>query len=120
MSTEHLVGNYYLIKMDYADENLEVSYKLEDENYVGVVGPIVFAVGFNDEFIIVKQHPTNFGDTINRSITDYYIIPLKFKVHDWPDENKIGPMTYKQFLMKREDLNIPDELDFSEVFKKLE
>ncbi|GHT65536.1 hypothetical protein AGMMS50239_25520 [Bacteroidia bacterium] len=115
----HLIDKYYLVTID-VDEDLSVSYKLESGSYLGVVNPTVFAVGFNDDFIIVKQHPTNFGDTINRSITDYYIIPINNKVNKWPDENKIGPLTHEEFLIKRKELKIPDELDFSTVLKKLE
>ncbi|MDR0713899.1 MAG: hypothetical protein LBF89_06550 [Bacteroidales bacterium] len=42
------------------------------------------------------------------------------KVHDWPDENRIGPLLEKEFQAKRKELKIPDNLTFTGTFKKLE
>jgi hypothetical protein len=79
-------------------------------------------VGNLNDFIIVKQHPASHPtyETVNKNIANYYIVPLKFKVHHSPDENRIGPLSEEEFLKKRKELNIPDDLVFSRVFKKLE
>lgn len=122
IAAEHVAGNYYLTKTDYSDIELDLSYKLESSgDFLGVVEPVVFATGCNNDFIIVKQHPKKFAETtINKNITNYYIIPLKYKIHDSPDENKFGPLTFEEFLIKRKELKISDNLMFSKVFKKLE
>jgi hypothetical protein len=122
MYKEHLTGNYYLTKMDYADEDLNLSYNLGNGSYIDVVPPTLFAAGYDDDYIIAKQHPCNgFGlSSINKKITHYYIVPLKYKVHNWPDENRIGPLSEKDFLAKRKELKISDSLTFTKIFKKLE
>jgi hypothetical protein len=53
---KHLIGNYYFIAVD-TDKDMNLSYKLENGDYMGVAGSTVFAAGYNDDFIIVKQHP---------------------------------------------------------------
>lgn len=116
MEKKHLTGNYYLIKMDYADEELSLSYK--DGSVV--IRPTIFAVGYDEDFIIVKQHPSKFGKELDKSITNCYIIPLKYEVNKWPDKNKIGPLTEEEFLLKRKELNISDELKFISVNREYE
>jgi hypothetical protein len=123
MSEEHLTGNYYLIAMDYSDDNLNISYKLGTDSYVGVVPSTLFAVGYDDEYIIAKRHPRYglYGDgSINKKVTHYYIVPLKYKVHNSPDENRIGPLSEEEFQAKRKELNMPDSLTFTKIFKQLE
>ncbi|MDR2809097.1 MAG: DUF3997 domain-containing protein [Tannerellaceae bacterium] len=100
---------------------MDLCYKLENGDYIGVAGSTVFAAGYNDDFIIVKQHPLScLTMNVNRNVTNYYIIPLKYKVHDWPYENRIGPLSEKEFQAKRKELKIPDSLTFTRTFKKLE
>jgi hypothetical protein len=122
MYEERLVGNYYLTKMDYANEDLSLSYDLGNGSYVDVVSSTLFAVGYDDEYIIAKRHPLNgYGrNAINKRVTYYYIVPLKYKVHDWPDENRIGPLSEEEFLEKRKELKMSNTLTFTKTFKKLE
>ncbi|MDR2118916.1 MAG: hypothetical protein LBP25_05235 [Tannerellaceae bacterium] len=115
---EQLVYNYYFVAVD-GDEDMTLSYKLESGDYVEVVPPTVFSAGYNDDFIIAKLHPM-YDWSVNRMLTVYYIIPLKFKVHPSPDENRIGPLSEEEFESKKIELNIPDDLRFTKVFKKLE
>lgn len=116
-----LIGNYYLTKLDYSNKELSLSYKLESSgDFIGVVNPTVFAVGYNNDFIIIKQHPSKFGEALDKSVVNYYIVPLKVKIHNAPDENKIGPLSQDEFLQKREELKIPEELSFTKIFKELQ
>jgi len=94
-------------------------YANDGQYQIGVINATVFSVGFNQDFIIAKQHPF-VGNTINKSITNYYIMPIKDKVNVSPDENKIGPLSQEMFLIKRKELEIPDNLDFSITIEKLE
>jgi hypothetical protein len=133
ISTEHLIDNYYITKIDYTDMELSLSYRLElhGDDYIGVVAPLVFAIGYNNNYIIVKQRTinenktdnlvaqSNFTPTIN-NITNYYIIPIKNKIHVFPDENKIGPLTLNEFLIKKKELKIPYNLMFTKIYKNLE
>lgn len=119
LSTKHVTGEYYLVVIDVKDD-MHLSYSLDKSGgSVGVVGPTVFAIGYDDSFIIAKQHPRMEFKT-DKSVTNYYIVPLKFKVHKSPDENRIGPLTKTEFEAKRKELRVSDNLKFTKVFKDLE
>ncbi|MDR2805906.1 MAG: DUF3997 domain-containing protein [Dysgonamonadaceae bacterium] len=109
--------------MDYLDEYLSLSYDLGDGSYIGVVPPTLFAAGYDDEYIIAKQHPRNgvygHGD-IDKNVTYYYIVPLKYKVHHSPDENRMGPLSEEEFSAKRKELKMSDSLTFTKTFKEPE
>lgn len=74
----------------------------------------VFAVGWNDQFILAKQHPRGQGlvqpDT---SVTDWYILRIA-------DDKFWGGMTESEFAAKRDELGVPSNLGFTRVFKDLE
>lgn len=118
LDDEHIVDQYYLGTIDYVEEGMTLYYLLDDGNYVGVVDETVFAVGFNDEFIIVKQHPAKFTNSPDKSITNFFIVPIKDKIHKSPDENKIGPMPQSEFEIKRKELGIPDSLTFTKTLSE--
>jgi hypothetical protein len=111
---ENVVGNYYLIATD-VDEDLNLSYHepADDNNYGGIIEATVFAIGYNDEYIIVKQHPRIFPNPPNKAITNFYILPIK-KGFDWRTKNGlIGPLTEVQFKEEEKKLNIPIGLKFT-------
>lgn len=70
---QEVTGSYRLIAPD-VDEQLSLSYSLDDGSAVGRVNETVFAVGWNDRYIVAKQHPardrsrTNFITSICRRI----------------------------------------------------
>ena len=74
----------------------------------------VFAAGWNDEYIIVKQHPMGPGAaSSDRSVTNWYIVRIS-------DDNVFGPLTEDEFVAKRVELGVPGTLSFTRVFKNLE
>lgn len=74
----------------------------------------VFAAGWNDEYIIVKQHPMGPGAASpDRSVANWYIIRIS-------DDNVFGPLTEDEFVAKRTELGVPETLAFARVFKELE
>jgi hypothetical protein len=109
---EQIVDVYYLTACD-SEEDMCI------QGDMVVIKSTVFAVGYNEDFIIAKQHPHEFAKPIDKSITNYYIIPLKNKVSEFPDSNKIGPLTLEQFTEKRKELNVSDSLKFTIEFEKL-
>jgi hypothetical protein len=116
---ERITGNYYLVAADDI-EQLSLSYHTEDmeDIYGTVVGETVFAVGFNNHYIIVKQHP-NIDFKVDKTITNYYILPLKEKIN-WENINGLmGPLRFNEFNQKRKELNIED-LEFTINYKDLE
>ncbi|MFC4874294.1 lipoprotein [Negadavirga shengliensis] len=116
ISEEHVIGNYYLTEVDYVDEKRVLSFNLGSGNYVGVVGPTILAVGYDDSFIIAKQLPS--GKSTDKDKVYYFIIPLKSKIHHSPDENKIGPLTLNEFNKKRLELGVSESLSFTRFFEQ--
>lgn len=110
---ERIIGRYYLIAID-DNEQMHVSFQVDNNNSVGIISQTVYSVGFNKNYIIVKQHPQG-----NRKITDYYIVRIYHEMTYWPEKGVIGPMTKDEFNKKRHELNISN-IKFTRVIKSLE
>lgn len=72
-----------------------------------VVQPTVFAYGWNDNFIIAKQHPRK-DRKVDTSLTYWYIVEVASgKVH--------GPLSKDEFNKLRTKLKAPAEISFKTV-----
>ena len=109
LKNEHLTERYYFVAVD-ARENMSLGYSVNDDNssFIDVVGETVFAAGYDDKYIILKQHPSN-----NRAITTYYIVLIHKEFNYSPEKDVIGALTLAQFNEKRKELNISDEVTFN-------
>ena len=114
VSEDKVVGRYYLVAVDYVKEGTSLNFQLDNNSSYGVVNETVFAVGYNDKYIIVKQHPAN-----NKAITNYYIVPIYKENTLWAEKGVIGALTLEQFNEKRKELNISDELTFTKEIEDL-
>jgi len=115
MHKEKIIDKYFLT-YDDSKFDLSLSYDLGDGSFIGVVNYAVFAVGYNSNFIIVKNHPFVEPDSINRTITNFFIIQIDRNISQFKvDENKIGPLSKQEFDKKRKKLKIPLDLDFTVV-----
>jgi hypothetical protein len=101
LNEKHIIGRYYLDTVDYVEELMSLYFKYDDGNSIGVVNQTVFAVGFNEKYIVVKQHPDN-----NKKITNFYIVPIYKEETYWPEKGLLGPLTFEQFQEKRKELNL--------------
>jgi hypothetical protein len=113
---EKVIDNYYLIAVD-AEEQMDLSYcdPADNNGCIGIIEPTVFAVGYDMNYIIAKQHPLN-----KKDITNYFILPINNKNRKWGDNfGLIGPLTLNQFDKAKKDLNILDSIDFSILKKDL-
>lgn len=75
-----------------------------------LVDEYIFEVGYNEDYIIAKQHPTSGlddGNKINTSIIHYYIIDIR-EDFDPTNEKVLGPLTKSEFDKKREALGISE------------
>lgn len=109
---EHLTGQYRLIAVD-ADEQMRVCYDLGDGNTISRISETVFAVGWNERFVVAKQHPEG-----NRAVTHYYYLDMeKDSPYADPSESVTGPLSEEKFAMKRQELNLPP---FRQTIKSLE
>jgi hypothetical protein len=77
-----------------------------------LVPQTVYAVGWDEQFIIAKQHPSAFGRPIDRTVTYFYIVRVSDgKVSDRLDE--------RSFNVERSKLGVPRELSFTLVLDEL-
>jgi hypothetical protein len=116
---ENVVGNYYLIATD-AGEDMNLGFKHSESSYWTMVRNTVYAVGFNKEFIIVKQHPREFPSQPDNTITNYFIVPIYSRVIHSMDKDVIGPLSKEAFEDKKIELGIDKDLPFSIVLEDLE
>ena len=84
-----------------------------------VVLPTIFAIGHNNDYIIAKQHPCGLMDSIHRSVTNYFIIPVHIKDKYWIEKEVIGPLTKEAFEQKSRELHL-EQVGFNKVFKEVE
>lgn len=75
-----------------------------------VIPPMVFAYGWNDDFILAKRHPSLDGWKPNLYVTHWYLIEVRnATVH--------GPLTEQQFTELRRELGVPAELSFTKTIR---
>ena len=120
---QHLTGNYYLIAVDTKDD-MDVCYHLpkDDAPYTGITGASVYAVGYDDDFILVKAyralgHSTGISlQRYDKNTTEYYIIPVNNTQEAWEaQENKFGALSKKDFEVKRKELGVSDDITFKRL-----
>jgi hypothetical protein len=110
---QELNGGYYISALDLSEE-MHIGYNDSQYGGIGVIEATVYAVGQNEDYIIVKQHPKS-----DQKTTHYFIIPLKTKISQSVEKNFFGPLTFNEFNTKKRELNIYG-IDFSIIFEDLE
>ena len=112
---KEVTNGYYLIAVD-SDEQMALGRK-SDSSYITVIPETIFAIGWNESFIIAKQHPraSNFpqGYRVNKDETFFYLLRIK-------DDQVFGPMSESAYLKKRNELRVDENLSFTKVFSNLE
>lgn len=99
---EHITGPYRLIAVDI-DEQMSVSCDLGDGSAIGRINETVFSYGFNQRYIVAKQHPE--GD---RSITKYYFLDMtKDSKYADPSMSVFGPFSQAEFEAESQRLDLP-------------
>ena len=120
---QHLTGNYYLIAVDTKDD-MDVCYhrQTDDALYIGITGASVYAVGYDDDFILVKAYRAlrdSIGISLQRydkNATEYYIIPVNNTQEAWEaQENKFRAFSKKDFEVKRKELGVSDDITFKRL-----
>lgn len=99
---EHITGPYRLIAVD-VDDQMSISYDLGGGSAVSRINETVFAFGFDERFIVAKQHPN--GD---RSVTNFFYLDMtKDSKYAEPSDSVTGPLTEKEFESEAARLNLP-------------
>lgn len=103
---KRLSGKYGLVATDVL-EQMSVCEMLPSGSGLGVISETVFAVGWDEQYIIAKQHPDG-----NKSITHFYILRVS-------DGTLTGPVDEMRFTMERHKIGVPASLSFTLVFDSL-
>jgi hypothetical protein len=106
-----LSGNYALVATDVL-EQMDVSKMLPSGSALGVIPATVFAVGWDNNFIIAKQHPNDAPHHIDKSVANFYILRVI-------DGSLTGPLDESAFQIKRKELQVREGLVFTLVFDEL-
>jgi hypothetical protein len=112
------IANGYYLYAYASDEDMLV---MHFDKYGGleIISPTVFAIGYDKNFIIAKQHPTIYPEKENKNITNYFIISLKDSV-SWTAQNiAIGPLNEREFFETRKKLKVADTLGFFITFNSI-
>ena len=112
---KEIANGYYLIAID-SDEQMALGRK-SDSSYITVIPETIFAIGWDESFIIAKQHPrtSSFpqGYKVNKDETFFYLLRIK-------DDQVFGPMPEPAYLKKRNELRVDENLSFTKVFSNLQ
>ncbi len=99
---EKITGVYSLSAID-TDQQMSIYYTFEDGGGVGRINETVFACGFNDRYIVAKQHPK--GD---KSIINYYYLDIsKDSRYAEPSDSVTGPLNKESYDIASHKLNLP-------------
>ena len=118
-----LPGNYDLFGNNSKEETA-IWFETGKHRSEIIVEEVVFAVGYNNDFIIAKSYNKNskfifedknpeFINSIEENdLISYHIIDLKEKS---PKKNK--GMSFTEYKNKRKELKIPENLNFTIIIK---
>jgi len=97
---------------------MNLSYN-EGEYFTQLVGPTIYAVGANERYVVVKQHPLDDKTGIpNRAITHFYLIArISSDEADERQKGIRGPLTKAEFDNLSKTFSLPQ---FSKIFPELE
>jgi hypothetical protein len=114
LTERKIIGNYYLVSTDRNEDETSLSYKLSSgDNYIGIIPETVFEIGYNEFFIIAKQHPKDINKNQDKSGINFFILPIMTLDTLYPQKYLLGPFNETNFINERKKLNIPDSVSFS-------
>lgn len=99
-----ITGEYYIANNEFGTSILTPSGR---STYSRVVGPDIIDFDWNESFIVVKQNPREELGEPDAGVIKWYII-------DVINRRTIGSMSYLDYLKKREDLSVPNDLEMLE------
>ena len=108
---EDLVNGYAVWATDVMEQAKIVKKDKEISSttiYTLVVPATVFAYGWNDDFIIAKQHPRKKDRKVDTNLTYWYIVEVA-------SGNVHGPLSEDEFNKLRTKLKVPAEISFKTI-----
>jgi hypothetical protein len=109
--------DYELVAIDTKGQMM-LAVDLHNGGSIGIVGPTVFALGADDHYIIVKQHPArdSFGN-FDRNVTQYFIVTRMSGTADEKEKAVRGPLSKDEFDRLAVSKSLPR---FTKTFRDLE
>jgi hypothetical protein len=104
---ENLVADYAVWAVDTRAWTAIVE-KDDHSGASAIIGPMIYAYGWNNDFIIARQHPNPDYDVydINTRVTNWYIVGVK-------TGNVYGPLSEEEYGELRIKLGVPEDLVFT-------
>jgi len=111
-SDERIVGPYLLTHID-TQQDMYLCFELPEGNCVGRIQKTVFAVGWDDRYIVAKRHPDN-----DRKVVQYFFLEMaKDSRYADPSMSVTGPMSEESFSRHARLLGLPS---FTKTIPQLE
>lgn len=108
---EEIIDGYHLVAVDIKDDTY-LGYKVNDDNYVGLIPSKVISYCYSGQYIFVKQLPYPYEKLTK---IYYYIVPV---INDttvvYPEDSIVGPLSESDFKVRLSKMNLKD-LEFKEV-----
>lgn len=99
---EKLTGRYRLTTAD-DDLKMHVGYELKNGHTIGRIQETVFSVGWNERYIVAKQHPKN-----DRAITNHFYLEMALdSEYAEPSVSVKGPFSATEFEKEQTELGLP-------------
>jgi hypothetical protein len=105
---EDLVNGYAVWAADKMEQAAVVKKHKGSSSATHVVPATVFAYGWNDDFIIAKQHPRKKDKKVDTNLTYWYIVEVA-------SGNVHGPLSEDEFNKLRTKLKVPAEISFKTI-----
>ena len=109
---------YALVAPDTLGQ-MNLAFARGGSGFISLIGPTIFALGADERFIVVKQHPAAdaFG-RFDRAITHYFVIERTTSPSLAERQKRVrGPMSRDEFERSARTLSLPG---FSKTFADLE
>lgn len=108
---EQLTDNISLMAINHLNEAQIIYSEKGNSVYYPLVLPVVFSVGYDDNFIIAKSHPQDSIKRVNNLLTYYHIIEIN-KISKNNHKQSVA-LNFQEFESKRKQLNVPKKLTFT-------
>lgn len=112
---ETLVGPYKLVAVDISGDMSLCWSSLDGQTCDGIVGPTVFAAGFNEKFVVVEIHPND-----KKAITQFFYVirePENENNDFGPTVQSVqGPFNKRNYEIEKARLKLPE---FTRTFDDL-
>lgn len=114
MRKQHVTKDFYLIDMDYIEEERSLHFEYSEGGYPGIVGPTVVGYALSGKYILVKQKPKLFLEPKSTREPLYYIVDTDVDRLRMPQQGVAGPFVPADFDKACKELGISTPVQFEE------